>query len=195
MKIFLFVALALISSQAFSECVPAHEYFPFSGSWVSRNDNGDVELGMYSRISPDGKYVLRSYSGKKLSNVTLMELVRGETNSVKPYETPLKNEAFPVQGTWRYLVDTSGEYYKLTDIVAKQKDAKRQFKGGISGFYTVAAELDGGTPAIHKIRSLSWPAGNDEMQGVGVLSNRIVTASIDKNGIATRNDNGTLNYM
>lgn len=189
--------LSFFASQVLSAatCVPPHEYFPFEGKWVSKNDNGDVVLGMYSRVSPDGKYVLRSYSGKGLSQVTLMELVKGETNSVKPYETPLKNEAFPVQGTWRYLVDVDGDHYKITDILKRQKDAKKQFKGGISGFYTVAAELAGGTPKNHKIRSLSWPTDNSDNQGVGVLSNRVITASLDQNGIAEKIDSGSTNYM
>ena len=190
-----FLILALISFKASATCAPAHEYFPFTGPWVSKNDNGDVVLGMYSRVSPDGKYVLRSFSGKGLSQVTLMELVRGETNTVKLYETPMKNEAFPVQGTWRYLVDVNGDHYKITDIVQKQKNAKKQFKGGISGFYTVAAELSGGSAKNHKIRSLSWPTDQSDNQGVGVLSNRVITVALDENGMAEKTDNGSTNYM
>lgn len=195
MKKYLFLGLFVSQLAASATCVPPHEYFPFSGKWASKNENGDIVLGMYSRISPDGKYVLRSFSGKGLSQVTLMELVRGATNSVKPYETPLKNEAFPVQGSWRYLVDIGGEHYKLSDILKKQKDAKRQFKGGISGFYTVAAELNGGSAKSHKIRSLSWPSESSDNQGVGVLSNRVITASLNQNGVATKVDNGSAHYM
>ncbi len=119
----------IASSIAFAdECVPAHEYFPFEGKWASKNDRGDIELGMYSRVSPDGKYVLRSFSGKGLTQVTLMELVKSknenEKNKVIPYETPLKNEAFPVQGSWRYIVDIGGEHYLLTDLLKGQKRAK-----------------------------------------------------------------------
>ena len=195
MKIFLVIAALISFNVSAANCVPAHEYFPFSGPWVSKNDNGDIALGMYSRISPDGKYVLRSYSGKGLSQVTLMELVRGEINSVKPYETPLNNEAFPVQGSWRYIVDLNGDHYKMTDIIQKQKNAKKQFKGGITGFYTVAAELDSGTAKDHKIRSLSWPTDNNDNQGVGVLSNKVITVRLSKNGSAEKIDNGTINYM
>ena len=182
-----------------AECVPAHEYFPFNGSWVSRNDNGEVVLGMYARMSPDGKYVLRSFSGKGLTQVTLMELVKSsipnEENSVKPYETPLKNEAFPVQGSWRYIVDTNGEHYRIIDIIKNQKKAKPQFKGGITGFYTVAAELIGGRASSHQIRSLSWPSGTAENQGVGVLSNRVIEASLNKDGMASKTKNGTIEFM
>lgn len=195
MKNFLFLGLLFGSHLWAATCVPPHEYFPFEGKWVSKNDNGDIVLGMYSRVSPDGKYVLRSFSGKGLSQVTLMELVRGERNSVKPYETPMKNEAFPVQGTWRYLVDVNGDHYKLTDILKRQSDAKKQFKGGISGFYTVAAELSDGTPKNHKIRSLSWPTDNHDNQGVGVLSNRVITATLNSDGSAEKIDNGSTNYM
>lgn len=190
------VPLLFISLNAYaSNCVPAHEYYPFTGPWVSKNDNGEVVLGMYSRVSPDGKYVLRSFSGSGLSKVTLMELVKGEKNKVIPYETPMSNEAFPVQGSWRYLVDIDGDHYKLSDIIKNQKKAKKQFKGGISGFYTVAAELNGGTTSSHKIRSLSWPSGNGDNQGVGVLTNRLISVSLDNSGFASLTDKGHTNYM
>ena len=190
------ILCSLFSLNAYSsQCVPPHEYYPFTGSWVSKNDNGDVVLGMYSRISPDGRYVLRSFSGKNLSQVTLMELVKGETNKVTLYETPMKNEAFPVQGSWRYLVDVNGDHYKLSDIIKNQRKAKKQFKGGISGFYTVAAELVGGTAAAHKIRSLVWPTGTSDNQGVGVLSNRVISVSLNKSGVASMTDKGSTNYM
>lgn len=198
MKIQLLLMSMIFAYKGFAQetsCVPAHEYFPFEGKWVSKNDSGDTELGMYSRISPDGRYILRSFSGRKVSQVTLMELVRGEKNSVKLYETPMKNEAFPVQGSWRYLVDVGGQHYKLTDIKQFQKKAKEQFKGGISGFYTVAAELPGGTTKSHKIRSLSWPTDNADNQGVGVLSNKIITVSINEKGNAEKTDSSSTNYM
>lgn len=194
----IFLSLALLPLSTFSQttnCIPAHQFFPFEGSWATKNDNGDITLGMYARVSPDGKYILRSFSGTKLSQVTLMELVPGVKNSVKPYETPLKNEAFPVQGSWRYLEDVGGEHYKLTDILKLQKKAKKQFKGGISGFYTVAAELPGGSASNHKIRSLSWPNGNSDNMGVGVLTNAVVTAQIKKDGSAKKLDSTGINYM
>jgi hypothetical protein len=198
-KIALSFLLAFTPTLFAEECVPAHEYYPFEGKWASKNDRGDVELGMYSRVSPDGKYVLRSFSGKGLTQVTLMELVKGksesERNKVIPYETPLKNEAFPVQGSWRYIVDIGGEHYLLSDLLKDQKKAKKQFKGGITGFYTVAAELVGGQLKEHKIRSLSWPSGNTENQGVGVLSNRIITAQIVSPKKAKLTDKGDVNYM
>lgn len=188
-----FIPLSLLAQT--SSCIPAHQFYPFSGPWATKNDNGDVTLGMYARISPDGKYVLRSYSGTKLTQVTLMELVSGEKNSVRPYETPMHNEAFPVQGSWRYLVDVGGEHYKLTDIITKQKKAKKQFRGGISGFYTVAAELPGGSASEHKIRSLSWPNNNPDNMGVGVLSNAVLTAKINKSGVSQKIDSTGVNYM
>lgn len=197
MKLFL-LGLGFTSLLQAQDCVPAHEYFPFEGNWVSKNDSGDVELGMYSRISPDGRFVLRSFSGKKVSQVTLMELVRdeaGKKNTVKLYETPMKNEAFPVQGSWRYLVDVGGQHYKLTDLIKLQKKAEEQFKGGIAGFYAVAAELPGGTPAKHNIRSMSWPTDNPDNQGVGVLSTKIITAQINTKGQASRIDSGKTHYM
>ncbi|MDO9184332.1 MAG: hypothetical protein Q7U04_18095 [Bacteriovorax sp.] len=188
----------VFSNLAFSEtnsCVPKHQFFPFSGSWVSKNERGDIALGMYARVSPDGKYVLRSFSGEKLSQVTLMELVPGKMNAVRPYETPLKNEAFPVQGSWRYLVDVSGEHYKLNDIIKYQKKAKKQFKGGIGGFYTVAAELPNGSAKLHQIRSLSWPNSDSDNMGQGVLTNKVITARLNSNATAELVSSTGINYM
>lgn len=191
--------LSLIASPVFaqtSSCIPAHEYFPFEGKLLRTDGSGQVALGMYARVSPDGKYVLRSYSGVGLSQVTLMELYRDQKkNTVKFYETPLKNEAFPVQGSWRYIEDIGGEHYKLSDLVSKQKKAKKQFKGGISGFYTVAAELPGGSKEQHKIRSLSWPMGDPDNQGVGVLSNMVIIAKMNAKGEAEKVDSTSINYM
>lgn len=178
-----------------NNCIPAHQFFPFEGKWATKNDNGDITLGMYARVSPDGKYVLRSFSGAKLTQVTLMELVPGAKNSVRPYETPLKNEAFPVQGSWRYIEDIGGEHYKVSDLLKFQKKAKKQFKGGISGFYTVAAELPGGSAKSHQIRSLSWPNGNPDNMGVGVLTNTVITAGLNSDGSADKIDSTGINYM
>lgn len=181
-----------------NKCVPAHEYFPMEKN-APRNDNGEIALGMYSRMSPDGRYILRSFSGNGISQVTLVELVRGEKNSVKIYETPFSNEAFPVQGSWRYLVDIGGQHYLLDDIKKFQKKAQRQFSGGIKGFYTVASELSGGTNDSHQIRSLSWPSegGSDGVgeQGVGVLSNQLIKAKFTSDGKAQKIDSGKVNYM
>jgi hypothetical protein len=177
-------------------CIKPHEYYPFDPKWAPKNDNGDYVLGMYSRVSPDGVYVLRSFSGKGLTEVTLMELAKDELNQNKviPYNTPLKNEAFPVMGTWRYLVDVDGDHYKLTDMKKLQKNTKKQFTGGIKGFYTVAAELPGGSLYEHQIRSLSWPNSNPDNQGVGQLSNQIIKAR--KNGDNySKIDSSSIFYM
>jgi len=137
MKKLLIPLFLLSQTNVLAECVPAHEYYPFVGDWVTKNQNGDIVLGMYARISPDGKYVLRSYSGNGLSNVTVMALNKSPNgNSVTPYNTPLSNEAFPVFNSWRYIVSTGGEHYRLSDLMKFQKNAKKQFTGGIKGFYT-----------------------------------------------------------
>jgi len=196
MKISHFLLSLFICFKSLAECVPAHEYYPFNPSWAPKNDHGDIVLGMYSRVSPDGRYVLRSFSGEGLTQVTLMELKKDSNgkNFVTPHNTPLKNEAFPVMGTWRYLVDVDGDHYKLSDIVNFQKNAKKQFTGGIKGFYTVAAELPGGSTSEHQIRSLSWPNASSDSQGVGQLSNQIIKAK--KNGSNySKIDSSSVFYM
>lgn len=174
-----FLTIQFCANVSFAGCIPANEYIPFVGKATKPNSDGRVALGMYSRISPDGRFVLRSFSGDHLSAVTLMEIFK-QPNGLKgarAYETDLDNEAFPVQGSWRFLVDIDGSHYLLKDIMTHQKDAKKQFRGGITGFYTAAAEKPGAVEQEIQIRSLSWPSersGDQLDQGIGQLSNETI---------------------
>ncbi len=137
-------------------------------------------LGSYERISPDGRFVLRSYSGAMLGHVSLMELPAFGDKVVRGYRTPLSNEAFPVQGTWRYLVDVNGSHYRLQDVLQQGAAARTLFRGGMTGFYAAAAELPGDQPGQVRIRSFSWPnaSGDDDTQGQGALSTRTLTVDV-----------------
>lgn len=197
MKHLLVAAAVLVSGEIGSaKCVPDHEYVPFVGQAAKPSRDGSITLGMYSRISPDGRYILRSFSGDNLSTVTLMEISKQAdgTKGAKAYQTDFSNEAFPVQGTWRFLSDLDGSHYRLADIVHNQKEAKRQFRGGISGFYTAAAELPGATDQKIQIRSLSWPnsgpgtPGTNDGQGVGQLTNVVLTAKKNADGTYDKAD-------
>ncbi len=179
-------ALATASSSGADACIAPISYLPLDAEQVGRNDQGVAALGTYERISPDGRFVLRSYSGAKLGRVSLMELPAAGTGPVKAYRTPLSNEAFPVQGSWRYLVDVNGEHYRFADVLRLQTQARPLFRGGMTGFYAAASELppddgaDGGTSTI-RIRSLSWPQdANPDQQGVGPL--QIATIGVQDDG-------------
>jgi hypothetical protein len=179
---------SLSAESGFAKCIPANEYVPFVGQASKPNRDGSLALGMYSRISPDGRFVMRSFSGDNLSAVTLMEITKQAdgTKGAMAYQTDFNNEAFPVQGTWRFLVDLDGSHYRVGDLVRNQKNAKRQFKGGISGFYTAAAEMTGATDQKIVIRSLSWPnsstPGGSDIRGVGQLKNELVTVRKNADG-------------
>lgn len=181
----------ILLSLAFSplvkaNCIPAHEYVPFDGVAAQPNANGSVALGTYARISPDGRYVLRSFSGDHLSRVTLMELKSNDKGQkvARAIETAFDNEAFPVQGSWRFLVDTDGSHHRVSDIVNQGKKSKKQFSGGVQGFYTTAAEMAGNGTNEITIRSLSWPNNSRDVgqQGTGELFNKIVTIKKNPNG-------------
>jgi len=195
------LTLLLITIEVSAKCVPANEYVPFVGVAAKPNSDGTVPVGMYSRISPDGRYVMRSFSGDSLSTVTLMEIVKQSdgTKVAQAYETDFNNEAFPIQGTWRFLSDVDGSHYRLGDLVRNQKRAKRQFKGGISGFYTAAAEMPGATDQNIQIRSLSWPNGNgnglQDQQGTGQLTNEIITVKKNPDGSYDKTDTSKIFYM
>lgn len=179
-----------------STCIAPVTYLPLDAHEVGSDGHGVAALGTYERISPDGRFILRSYSGDRLGKVSLMELPES-TGKVKFYRTPFSNEAFPVQGSWRYLVDITGEHYRFSDLLSQQARAQPLFKGGMTGFYAAASEL--AAPAgqssddpqaasarqrIH-IRSLSWPQNADpDAQGVGPL--QIATIEVEDDGTAAR---------
>ena len=168
------------TAQDSDACIPPLTYLQLDAQVVGADANGLAALGTYERISPDGRFILRSYSGAQLGKVSLMELPSGASGAIQAYRTPFSNEAFPVQGTWRYLVDVSGEHYRFRDILRQQNAAKPLFKGGMTGFYAAASELAPSIPATDgaasgngqrvQIRSLSWPQSADsDAQGVGPL--------------------------
>lgn len=162
-------------------CIAPNSFVELTGdvAGVSQDAGGKTvaALGSYERISPDGRFVLRSYSGAQLGNVSLMELPAFSGTVLRGYRSPFSNEAFPVQGSWRYLVNVTGEHYALSDVLQQQGKARPLFRGGMTGFYAAAAELPGSQPDQIRIRSFSWPnaSGDDETQGQGALSARTLT--------------------
>jgi hypothetical protein len=106
---------------------------------------------------------------------------------VRSYATPLNNEAFPVQGSWRYLVNPDGSHYALADVLHKGAAAQPLFTGGMTGFYAAAAEVDekdGSKDGVVLIRSLSWPVGDGlYAQGQGSLQARTISVDTQKNRV------------
>jgi hypothetical protein len=165
----IFLASLMATLAVAQECIAPVEY-------IAQDD--DLSLGSYERVSPDGRYILRSFSGSRVGDVTLAEIVQTPQGTrIVHHATPLKNEAFPVQGTWRYLVNTNGDHYLLKDILEQGAKAKPKFRGGMIGFYAAAAELPSARESEVRIRSFSWPnnAANSSAQGVGALSVRTLT--------------------
>ncbi|MDO5690889.1 MAG: hypothetical protein Q4G70_00205 [Pseudomonadota bacterium] len=187
--------LAWAGSDNGGVCVPPLTYLALDHGEVGSDANGVAALGTYERISPDGRFILRSYSGAQLGKVSLVELPLAPDGRVKAYRTPLSNEAFPVQGTWRYLVDVNGEHYRFSDVLKRETGAKPLFKGGMTGFYAAASELtvndepagDAAAPGAERvhIRSLSWPQSADpDAQGVGPL--QVAVIEVEDTGATAR---------
>ena len=198
------VAVAAVESQADQQCIPQNQFIALDPALAGLNDENQVALGAYERVSPDGRYVLRSYSGKKLSAVSLVELpgppglnsVKGQVSRQRILSTPFSNEAFPVQGSWRYLVDTNGDHYTFNSILGNKNAGKYVFSGGMDGFYAAASEVsavDGSYPLRDAqpvmIRSLSWPNANasgsatENRQGEGMLTSRTLTVDTNKHRV------------
>ena len=205
--------IAAVGSQAAQQCIPQNQFIALDPALAGLNDENQVALGAYERISPDGRYVLRSYSGKKLSAVSLVELpappglsaMAGQVSRQRILSTPFSNEAFPVQGSWRYLVDTNGDHYTFSSILgnknADYNHIRPVFSGGMDGFYAAASEVsavDGSYPLRDAqpvmIRSLSWPNANasgaatENRQGEGMLTSRTLTVDTNKHRVITDSD-------
>ncbi len=80
---------AAVGSQAAQQCIPQNQFIALDPALAGLNDENQVALGAYERISPDGRYVLRSYSGKKLSAVSLLELPAPPGLSAMAGQTPM----------------------------------------------------------------------------------------------------------
>lgn len=162
-KSHLVIIMIIISKLAQAEqCVPAYEYIPYASMTKSGSEN-DERTGQYQRVSPDGRYVLRSDSGSHLGSVTLLEIKKSTSKNqfeAYAYKTPLANEAYALLSTFRFVVDVSGQHHKISDIKSNGKNSQPYFKAGESGWYAASTELPGGTDAAFKIRSIAWPNNN-----------------------------------
>lgn len=170
----LLTMITSLASAAQDGCVPAAEYIPFVAPQWGDKDLADYQApGYYQRMSPDGKYVIRSFSGSGLGMVSLLEIKKssaGEPVAV-PYKTDLSNEAFALLSTFRFVVDIDGKHYQIKDIIESGTKAKSHFRAGATGVYAASTELSGGKENDFTIRSIAWPGSgaNDDSRGAGVL--------------------------
>jgi hypothetical protein len=184
------------SYDAAQDCIPQNQFVELgaqtAGTQTDAYGKTSVALGSYERISPDGRFVLRSFSGARLGEVSLIELPAAG-NGVKAYETPLQNEAFPVQGSWRYLVNINGDHYPFASVLKAQTKARPVFRAGMTGFYAAASELPSPKPGHIRIRSFSWPnaTGGADSQGEGALSVRTVEVDAARHKVSA--DTGVQN--
>jgi hypothetical protein len=186
-------AWAAPETEANHQCIAPYQFIELQERDTGLAGDGygssSAVLGMYERISPDGRFVLRSFSGRRLGDVAIIELPAPDPLTdtpqqvVRTYRTPLQNEAFPVQGSWRYVVNPDGSHYALADVLQKGAAAKPLFKGGMTGFYAAAAEV-GEKEGVVQIRSLSWPTGDGlYSQGQGSLQARTISVDVQKNRV------------
>jgi hypothetical protein len=167
-----------------ARCIAPNAFHALPASLVGVQSDAygktQVILGSYERVSPDGRFILRSFSGGRLGEVSLIEL-DAEGRPIAAHDTPLSNEAFPVQGSWRYIVNVNGDHYTLPALLNHRPDqpARPVFQGGMTGFYAAAAEIAGDADFLVHIRSMSWPnaQGKGDSQGEGALQVR--TLSVD----------------
>ena len=183
-------AIADTALTASERCIAPVSYWPLDAALVGKDGQGIPALGTYERVSPDGRFILRSYSAAQVGVVSLIELPLLQQQPMHVYQTPLSNEAFPVQGSWRYLVDVDGRYFRFSDIVRQQGQARPLFQGGMSGFYAAASEMTGQGDGLVWIRSMSWPQGGRGGQGTGPLQIRTLGLRDSGNEVQVVQDSG-----
>ena len=68
------------SPEALQACIPAHQFAELASSIAGTQTDAygktTVALGAYERVSPDGRFILRSFSGSKLGEVDPDEMIR-----------------------------------------------------------------------------------------------------------------------
>lgn len=187
----------LTASEAGAQCVAPVSYWPLDENLVGADSHGLAVLGAYERISPDGRFVLRSNSSAQLGQVSLVELPASSRQAIRIYKTPLSNEAFPVQGSWRYVVDVDGRHFRFRDVLRLQERAQPLFQGGMSGFYAAAAEMAAPARGVSPedaglvwVRSMSWPQGGREGQGTGPLQVRTLGLRDNGQTVSVERDTG-----
>ncbi|MDR0780681.1 MAG: hypothetical protein LBF16_08305, partial [Pseudomonadales bacterium] len=171
-------------------CIAPMTYLPLDPAQVGADVNGTAALGTYERISPDGRFILRSYSGARLGQVSLIELPARGGGPIRAYRTPFSNEAFPVQGTWRYLVDVNGDHYRFAQVLREQSRAKPLFRAGMTGFYAVATEMPTSKAGLIAIRSISWPQGANPNNEPDAGPMQVQTITVQDDGEKARVEGG-----
>lgn len=105
--------------------------------------------GIYSRISPDGRYFLTNVAG----DVVILEIEGSEI--VRVIKTPMAGETYPVEGdrkTWDFFASPNHSngmrYYRWSDVRGRERNAESSFSDSEhNGFYHSSAWLPGrGTP-------------------------------------------------
>ena len=71
-----------VSEKVAEQCIAPNQFIALDPKQAGLDDNKELALGAYERVSPDGRFVLRSYSGKRLTAVSLVELPSPPTGTL-----------------------------------------------------------------------------------------------------------------
>lgn len=153
-NIFLFLLLVTTISTRAGECVPAREFVPFPG-----------RPGIFHRVSPDGNYVMQSLSAEGFGDVSIVDFSKRDTKTgariVTIHKTPMRNETYPVEGSWRYIASPGTishpmEYYRFSDLLRDKENTNYFFDDNFWEFYHSCGELAESTATMQKFRVMSW---------------------------------------
>jgi hypothetical protein len=151
---YLFVALmatyaALAKAQ--DVCPPLREFYQLPD---------DYPGGKYSRISPDGRFILQTTDSAEGPRTFLLQLpqIPSDSTEVKILPLPLNDEAYPVEPTWNWIASpnheqrTTMQYFRMEKLLRDGMKATPDFADSTHNqFYHSAAEYAPG-----KIRVLLY---------------------------------------
>ncbi|MBC7741518.1 MAG: hypothetical protein H7061_04945 [Bdellovibrionaceae bacterium] len=155
-KTILIFTMTLSSITYAANCLPPREFI------ASPANNG----GAYLRVHPTGDYVL--YTGGRTSNVEIIDFTKtNDSGAIAPViiKTPMKNEAYPVEGRWDLIAspyDIKGmSYYSFADFTSAAVENKLTVEPVFSDrthnqFYHSSAELPGGKKGNYDFRTTLW---------------------------------------
>ncbi len=162
--ILLSFVLSFIFAASENKCIPEHIKIPFP----------DMNLE-YVRVSPDGKHLIVTDTEK--DKVYLYEVVNdGGKYSLRKYETPLRNEAYPVEPDWEFISspyhDGGTQYFRVSDLIQLQDKATSVYKEtALNEFYhSIGGDKDGFTVmSWTRLQSQKYKVVEDKIKAEGEL--------------------------
>lgn len=119
--------------------------------------------GHYVRLSSDGRYLIVTRNMPGQGPVGVLEVSYSQdTYSLRSFESPLMDEAYPVEPHWElisspYHEDGSMKYFRLADILRQEQKAEPVYSSFFNEFYNSI----GGDSSRFTMKRWNWLGARD----------------------------------